>query len=329
MNLYVSREIAGSNVFGGIGTHVYHALSTGENYAITSKISYDQIENTESICGKFHSEGFKGKGTQHPILNLFLMFYYRVSLLLFILQLARQRSKERISVEAPEYMFELIFLVLVPRILRRNIHITTRLHGSSAYDRSSNSISTKDFQSWIFWKLEKLQAERSDLIVAPTEFAKTVYEQHFRKKIEIVENAFHVRDIEQHVSEDICITYIGSNDPHKGIDVLDALVKAFPNLQFEAYGNLSRHADNIIVNHITLSELPQMLRARRRVLIVPSVSETYGYTFLEGVHYAEYVLASKITVFEELSAKYRPTNVKLIDPSKPEKWIGAVREYIG
>jgi hypothetical protein len=327
LKINVSREISGEQIFGGIGTHVLHMLRSSEENQIfiTSKLSQDQMIYGANKTIAFESEDFKNYGNKNKIKNLIFLIWYRFRVALFIYQASQSRQVE---VELAEYMFEGIFLVLIPKRIRRNITILTRLHGSSAFDRRTNTMKAKSYRNKIFWLLERIQINRSDQVVAPTYFAKTIFQKYIKPEIEIRSNAFAITNVDKVNSDEITLTYIGSKDLEKGTDIIKKLITYFPNLQFEVLGNLRFNAPNLSSKIIPQHEMAQHLASKRRILLVPSRSETFGYTFLEGLCYSDLVLASDIPVFRELSSLYLASNVLFIEPLDELQWIKTVKEIV-
>lgn len=325
IKINVSREICGERLFGGIGTHILHLLQSSEETEIfiTSKLSKNQLVDGSDKIIAFEAEDFKNLGTKNKLMNLLFLVWYRFRVALFILQTSQSKH---VDVEFAEYMFEGIFLILVPKRIRKNITVTTRLHGSSAFDRKTNTMKAKSHLNRFIWMLERIQINRSDQVVAPTHFAKSIFQEYIKPEIKVCCNAFSITKVKKVNSDETVFTYIGSKDVDKGTNIIKRLIIDFPNLQFEAFGDLRINADNLSSQTIPQHSVAHYLASKRRILLVPSQSETFGYTFLEGIHYTNLVLASDIPVFRELSSQYSAANVRFIDPVDDIKWIEAVQE---
>lgn len=327
VKIIVSREICGNKLFGGIGTHILHLLRRKDENQIfiTSRVSFFQLHSEHKNVIAFASEGFKNFGNRSWLMNIVFLLSYRLRVAFTIFRISRVQV---VDVEFAEYMFEGIFVVLMPRRFRRNLRITTRLHGSSAFDRKANTMQANSFRNHFFWMLEKIQIERSDCVVAPTHFAKDLFKSHIRKEIIVRSNAFVSESAQVIDSGTITYTYIGSSDIDKGTETVKKLILYNPDLTFEVLGNLEFKAPNLYTTIIPNHSMAQHLTSKRRILLSPSKSETFGYTFLEGLYYTSLVLASDIPVYRELSLSHAKSNVIFIDPYDHSKWLEAIRENV-
>ena len=148
-----------------------------------------------------------------------------------------------------------------------------------------------DLKEWR--KNSKRLLEKSSEVFAPSKYVKDVFERFFQiKNIRVIEHGVNIEKNEKtwELTNVWNIAFVGVMCPHKGIELLEGIVKDAPsNLKIHLFGTLpkgKKYGKNF-VNHgrYERGELSELLKKNKidLVCILSLWPETYSYTATEAI----------------------------------------------
>jgi glycosyltransferase involved in cell wall biosynthesis len=327
---FLSQEFPPETRRGGIGTYTYTiSKELAKNHEVhviteTSGKERDYKENNVYI------HKIKPKILRIPFFNIF--FGDLIHKLCYNRQVYKKFNSLNINfnaIQASEWGFEALFLAL-----NKKNNIITRLATPTAIVEKIN-YNKVSLQNKLINILEKIQAKKSKVIIAPTSFiGKKISKEWkipFKRMILMPNPAPEIKKSNKKVPYKNFILFFGRLEKKKGVLVLlkalENVFKLYPNLKMIFIGkdcinfknkvNKTLFKDNIIL----LPSLEQKhlfdIVSKARFVILPSLFENFAFSCLESMKLGKVVIATRNNGFEEIIQD----NVSgfLVEPDNPKK----------
>lgn len=326
----VSNEYPPETGWGGVGTYTYNlAQSLSESghrvYVISRAVGREQtyIDNGVEV------HRILNPYIRIPILpRIFRLTYERFTRAFGVYRKIRELDKKYglDIIEAPEWGAEALFCP--------GKKLVTRLHTPLwlAY-HLNNTPFTLD--SRIASLMEKLQCKKSlGLNANSYSLANRLY-GFVNRKIEVIYYPFILPE-EDDIPEEDYILYFGQLSPRKGVltlaialeDVLQEVqdirvVFAGQDLPFKKK-SMKKYIEDLLreyrsriefLGHLTKEQLYPVIR-KARIIVLPSLWESFGYTCLEALSLGKVVIATQGSGFEEI-IEDDGKNGFLVPPEEP------------
>jgi glycosyltransferase involved in cell wall biosynthesis len=207
----------------------------------------------------------------------------------------------------------------------------------------SEHLYTKDYhlKSWFREKMQinflKLVLYRAQIIIAPSKAVRNFLIKNLKikeNKIIIVYNGLENRDLKYKYPKNLKIGFIGSLNEQKGVHYLIAamyrLVLRFPKLKLEIIGDGSLRSI-LEIRTRSLKDSITFLGAKENILstlnswnllVIPSVSESFGQVALEAAIVQKPIVATRVGGLPEIVLNYR-TGI-LVEPKNPDELVKAI-----
>lgn len=239
-------------------------------------------------------------------------------------------------IEAPDFNAEGLLIALLRQALGGGTKFVTRLHTPSSIlrdlyrDAGARGLTST---AWaLLYSAEKLQIRCSDAIHSPTRIAARIVAQAMRlspENIEVIPNGVDIGSLRRYVEAQHpavpkeYILFFGRLEPRKGVHVLaEALrvvFKRHPRACFVLVGkdtpfqgssmkdwvlrmNKGNERNLVFTGHVS-EDCKKTLIKNSRFVVLPSLSEGFGYSCLEAMALGKAVIATAGTGFEEIVDK--------------------------
>jgi glycosyltransferase involved in cell wall biosynthesis/SAM-dependent methyltransferase len=339
--LFLCREYDRKVGYGGIGTYVdivsRYLAKIGHKVFIICSIprkTEEIIEKDNLVVYYAKQVHIKGIARLFKILGLESVYSRLMCALTNYLAYKKLSKKYKIDiVETPEWYNEGLFFCIfhpLPIVCR----LQTPLYIINKYKK------TKFLEYKINNFFEKLTVTQADTIISPTKNLINVINPEFKlKKYTIIPYMIEIMDLQR--KETICkkILFVGRLEQRKNplvvIKAIPYVVEKFPDIKFVFVGkedrNYKKEIEKIIEKYslqkyvefhpwLEKEKLKELYKEVSLILI-PSLSESFGYTLIEALSCGVPVVCSKIDVFKELVSD---KSVLFADPYNEKEWAECI-----
>ena len=341
--LFLCREYDRSVGYGGIGTYVdiisRQLVKLGHKVFIICSIPRETekiVENGNLVVYYAKQFQIKGVGRIFKIFGLESVYSRLMCALTNYIAYKKLSKKYKIDiVETPEWYNEGFFFCIF-----RSVPLICRLHLPVYIISKFTKIKYLEYKVSNF--LEKFVVKHSDGVITPTfSLIKNINSEFKVKNFLVIPNPVEIdKDFKRNENlEDRKVLFIGRIEERKNplviIKAIPYVVKKCPNVKFIFVGKENKEykkkLDEIIekfslqtyvefYNFLSREELKQLYK-KVSVIVIPSLSESFGYTLVEALSYGIPVVCSKIDVFEELVSN---KSVLFADPYNEQQWAESI-----
>ena len=341
--LFLCREYDRKVGYGGIGTYVdvvsKHLVKLGHKVFIICSIPRkveEIVEENNLVVYYAKQVQIKGLARLFKIFGLDSVYSRLMCALTNYIAYKKLFKKYKIDiVETPEWYNEGLFFSIF-----RPIPLVCRLQTPLFIINKYKRMGFLEYKISNF--LEKFVVKHCDVIISPTKSLVDNIKSEFKIKhfVEIpypieVEESFKSKNL----LETETILFVGRIEERKNpiviVKAASYVIKNFPKVKFIFVGKketeYKKRIDEIIEKfslqeYIVFydpleKEKLKKLYEDASIIVVPSLSESFGYTLIEALSYGKAVICSKIPVFEELVSK---NSVLFADPYNEQEWANFI-----
>jgi glycosyltransferase involved in cell wall biosynthesis/SAM-dependent methyltransferase len=339
--LFLCREYDRKVGYGGIGTYVdivsRYLAKIGHKVFIICSIPRETeeiVEKDNLVIYYAKQVHIKGIARLFKILCLESVYSRLMCALTNYLAYKKLSKKYKIDiVETPEWYNEGLFFCIF-----HSLPIVCKLHAPLYVINKYKKAKFIEYKINNFF--EKLTITKSDTIISPTKNLINVINPEFKlKKYTIIPNMIEIMDLQR--KETICkkILFVGRLEQRKNplvvIKAIPYVVEKFPDVKFVFVGkedrNYKKEIEKIVEKYSLQKYVefhPWLEREKLKelykevsLILIPSLSESFGYTLIEALSCGVPVVCSKIDVFKELVSD---KSVLFADPYNEKEWAECI-----